>query len=382
MGDVDWFSYLLHPESLHADFGPQSLGARWETPSARREAGAQVLQGLLSANNFRDYVLSAYPAIGDMPGRPGEKYAGPTPPSTPLSPAAGGADTADAEATRRIGQCARFSMSPETGLPSEQLEDVLRGSGLPELSARQDRLLGIADTLTGLVGFGVEDIEGAVHATVRFMYYLHLLESKDAGGSESERQFQYRRWAVRAAYREEEAGLALEVESSLAMDANCRHLKAHADSLDGSDEQTRLDKYRVIYDLGRVLLAQSRFDQALEMFRECQRIDPARGRADRFGLSRRRPAPSVDEYVVACTTIVRSLSPSIEQAATPTGQFDAMSISNQQDARVVPLIESKDYTEAARLCFLSALSHMPADSGAAAGDFTWMLSIHPRLLVH
>ncbi|KAJ1727278.1 hypothetical protein LPJ61_004656 [Coemansia biformis] len=25
---------------------------------------------------------------------------------------------------------------------------------------------------------------------------------------------------------------------------------------------------------------------------------------------------------------------------------------------------------------------MPADSGAAAGDFTWMLSIHPRLLVH
>ncbi|KAJ2768404.1 hypothetical protein IWQ56_002952 [Coemansia nantahalensis] len=383
MGGTDWFTYFLHPERLPADFGPQCADGRWESPEAQHAAAIQVLQGLLSANNFRDYVLSAYPAIGDQPGRSTERYTGPTPPSTPRSPAGGAAAAAaDDRPMQRIGQCARFGMAPETGLPAEPLAAVLRASGLPGLSARQARLLAVASALTGLVGFEVEDVEGAVHATIRFIYYLHMLESGDVGGSASERQFQYRRWTVRAAYREEEAGLSLEVEGGPAMEANCQHLAEYAETLDGADERGRQTRFKVAYDVARVLLAQAKYERALAQFLECQRIDRDRCRADKFGLAWSRPRPSVDEYVAACTTIVQTLAPSAERTATPTGQLDAMHISTQPDARIGPLLESRDYAEAARLCFLAALDHPSAGAGGPAEDFAWMQCIHPQLLAH
>ncbi|KAJ2287345.1 hypothetical protein IWW55_006748, partial [Coemansia sp. RSA 2706] len=114
MDDIDWFSYFLHPESLQHDFGPQSSTPRWATPAERRLAGVHVLKGLLGANNFREFVLSAYPALGDLHGQHLEQYSGPTPPSTPLSPAGGYAGAADSGNLQRIGQCSRFTMAPET----------------------------------------------------------------------------------------------------------------------------------------------------------------------------------------------------------------------------------------------------------------------------
>ncbi|KAJ2715267.1 hypothetical protein H4R19_001293 [Coemansia spiralis] len=384
MTSADWFSYFLHPETLPADFGPQCAAGRWESEEARHAAAIQVLHGLLSANNFRDYVLSAYPAIGDQPGHPAEKYTGPTPPSTPRSPAGGGGrGTASYDGpTQRIGQCARFTMSPSSGLPTEPLATVLKASGLPELSARQVRLLTVACTLTGLVEFEVEDIEGAVHATIRFLYYLHLLESSDEAGSVNERQFQYRRWTVRAAYREEEAGLVLEIENERAIDSNCRHLRTHAATLGGTEERKRQRNFNVSYDLARVHLAQGQYGPALGAFAECRSFDPDRCRTEKFGLTRTRPRPSVDEYMEACRTILETLESPADHTATPTGQFDAMHISAQPDARIAPLIASKDYAEAARLCFLSALDHTVTDGGDPADDFAWLQSIHPRLLAH
>ncbi|KAJ2322838.1 hypothetical protein IWW51_004043, partial [Coemansia sp. RSA 2702] len=251
---------------------------------------------------------------------------------------------------------------------------VLKAQELPPLSARQERLLGVADKLTELIGFDVEDIEASVHATIRFVYYLHLLESSGGKECANEHQFQYRRWTVRAAYREEEVGLTMQVESSAAIDANCAHLKSCIDALDESEPQARLLKFRTTYDLARVFLAQSRFEDALALFRECQRIEPGRCKPDRFALSGRQAKPCIDEYATACATIVQSTRET-EYAETPTGEFGTMSISDQQRSDyITELISEKKYDQALKECLTDALS-----SPESAG-WSWIDSIHPQLL--
>ncbi|KAJ2835296.1 hypothetical protein FBU31_001663, partial [Coemansia sp. 'formosensis'] len=136
MGDVDWFTYFLHPEKLDTDFGQQNNNV------VPREAGVKVLGGLLSTSNFREYVISAYPTLRDAHGQQSsQKYTGPTPPSTPKSPCNGGVGPGDISHISRMGQCSRFSVSPATGLPSDNLAAVLKVNELPEFSARQERLL-------------------------------------------------------------------------------------------------------------------------------------------------------------------------------------------------------------------------------------------------
>ncbi|KAJ2323674.1 hypothetical protein GGI00_005557, partial [Coemansia sp. RSA 2681] len=224
MSDADWFTYFLHPERLDADFGPQSSSSdtpRWSSSNERRAAGVQVLRGLLSSSNFREYIISAYPTLRDAHGQSSQKYAGPTPPSTPKSPSNGGvgASSADVSNISRMAQCSRFSVSPATGLPSDNLAAVLKLNDLPELSARQARLLAAAKQLCSLLRFDVEEVESAVHATIRFMYYLNLLPSDSTGDISSDTRLQIHRWIVRSAYREEDIGLSMEVERTPAMDA-------------------------------------------------------------------------------------------------------------------------------------------------------------------
>ncbi|KAJ2431662.1 hypothetical protein GGF41_000437, partial [Coemansia sp. RSA 2531] len=256
MSDVDWFTYFLHPERLDSDFGQQSDN------TVKREDGVQVLRGLLSTSNFREYVISAYPTLRDAHGQASsQKYSGPTPPSTPKSPSSGVASSGDISHISRMGQCSRFSVSPGTGLPSDSLAAVLKINELPELSTRQERLLMVAKQLGSLLKFDVEEVESAVHATIRFMYYLNLLPFNvgDEGGHiPDDTRFQIHRWIVRSAYREEDIGLSMEVERSKAMDISCRELSAYAAALTESDQPSGNLKFRVTYDLARLYLAQSR----------------------------------------------------------------------------------------------------------------------------
>ncbi|KAJ2610913.1 hypothetical protein H4S08_003411 [Coemansia sp. RSA 1365] len=382
MSSVDWFSYFLHPEKLQSDFGVQSTAPLWTTALERREMGVHVLQGLLGTNNFREFVLSAYPSLGDLHGQQQvtEKYSGPTPPSTPLALGSSIGNEGDINSARRIGQCSRFTMSPKSGLPAESLANVLKSNNLPALSNRQERLLNIADNLTTLIGFEVEEVELAVHATIRFIYYMHLLENSNV----DEHQYQYRRWTVRAAYREEEVGLTMEVEDDPALEINCRQLLSHIQSLDESDSAARLIKFKTSYDLARIYLAQSRFTQALNMFRECQRIDPQKCKPDKFGLQvGQRSKPSVDEYVNACTTIVQPTDTNgsvllfHEKSDTTTPLANA----ERDTTHITALIDAKDYDQALKQNLLVVLDGVDRDS-VAINDFVWMLRIHPRLLGH
>ncbi|KAJ2845474.1 hypothetical protein IWW36_004768, partial [Coemansia brasiliensis] len=375
MSNVDWFTYFLHPETLQQDFGPQITTQKWTTAAERQQAGLQVLQGLLSANNFRDFVISAYPSIGDLHHDTRlEKY---TPPSTPLSPQDGGFK-GETSTSWRVGQCSRFPIDENTGLPSKSLAQTLKDSKLPELTAHQERLLGVADKLTELVRFDVEQIESSVHATIRFMYYLHLLESFENKDTVDEYRFQYRRWCVRSAYREEEVGLSLEVERSTAMESNCTQIEAYADALSESDEHAQSLKFRILYDLARVYLAQSRFEKALQLFNECQRLNPDRCAPKKFALGSSHISGkncSIDEYAAACTTIIQSLR-AADYADTPTNQFNTMSISgkHQQSSKIAGLINDKQFDQALKESLVLALETMKASS-----DCLWIDVVHPRL---
>ncbi|KAJ2417270.1 hypothetical protein GGI10_000330 [Coemansia sp. RSA 2530] len=379
MSGVDWFTYFLHPERLDSEFGSQNRGVE------QREAGVQVLHGLLGTSNFREYVISAYPTLRDAHGQqPSEKYAGPTPPSTPKSPGVG-AGPGDISHVSRMGQCSRFSVSPVSGLPNDSLSAVLRLNELPELSARQERLLKVARQLGLLLRFDVEEVERAVHATIRFMYYLKLLSNN--GGEEGsdvpdDTRFQIHRWIVRSAYREEDIGLTMEVERSKAMDVSCQALSAHAATLDESEDQSRSLKFRVTYDLGRLCLAQSRFSLALARFKECQRIDPARCTRDKFGLAVGRPKPSVDEYADACNTIVQPAQVgTMVVASTPTDQLRSLYISGPPSVPLV-LISASDHLDALGNCLTAALEEIAkgADMELACMSMSWLACIHPPLL--
>ncbi|PIA19705.1 hypothetical protein COEREDRAFT_5517 [Coemansia reversa NRRL 1564] len=380
MSSVDWFSYFLHPGKLQSDFGVQSTAPLWTTALERREMGVHVLQGLLGTNNFREFVLSAYPSLGDLHGQQQvtERYSGPTPPSTPLALGSSIGDGGDINSARRIGQCSRFTMSPESGLPAESLATVLKSNNLPALSNRQERLLNIADNLTTLIGFEVEEVELAVHATIRFIYYMHLLENSNVG----EHQYQYRRWTVRAAYREEEVGLTMEVGDDPALEFNCNQLLSHIQSLDESDSAARLIKFKTSYDLARIYLAQSHFTQALNMFRECQRIDPQRCKPDKFGLQvGQRSKPSVDEYVDACTTIVQPTDTNglVQSLQDKSDTTTSLATAERDTKHITALIDARDYDQALKQNLLVVLDGADWDS-VAINSFVWMLRIHPRLL--
>ncbi|KAJ1868668.1 hypothetical protein LPJ55_005840 [Coemansia sp. RSA 990] len=350
MSDIDWFTYFLHPESLK-DF--ELTSQKWTVAAERQQAGLQVLQGLLCANNFRDFVTSAYPSIGDLHRHDTLKS---TPPSTPLSSQDGGFA---GETLWRVGQCSRFEMDETTGLPKKTLSQTLKDNSLPELTAHQKRILGIASKLTELVGFDVEQIEANVHATIRFIYYLHLLESLANTDNIDEHRFQYRRWCIRSAYREEEVGLSLEVESSPAMESNCTHVKAYADALNGSDENAQ--KFRILYDLARVYLAQSRFEDALQLFNECQRLDPEQCAPKKFAVGGNHSS-SIDEYAAACTKITQSLR------SADTEQFSTMSLSDQH--KIAGLIRDKQFDQALK----ESLTVETMDG------CLWIDAIHPHLL--
>ncbi|KAJ2016030.1 hypothetical protein GGI14_003900 [Coemansia sp. S680] len=380
MSDVDWFTYFLHPERLDSDFGQQSDN------TVKREDGVQVLRGLLSTSNFREYVISAYPTLRDAHGQASsQKYLGPTPPSTPKSPGSGVASSGDISHISRMGQCSRFSVSPGTGLPSDNLAAVLKLNELPELSTRQERLLMVAKQLGSLLKFDVEEVESAVHATIRFMYYLNLLPFNvgDEGGHiPDDTRFQIHRWIVRSAYREEDIGLSMEVERSKAMDISCRELSAYAAALTESDQSSGNLKFRVTYDLARLYLAQSRFTLALARFKECQRIDPSRCSRNKFGLAVGRPKPSVDEYAEACATIVQpaEVGPRIA-TSTPTDQLRNMYISGPQSASLV-LVSATDYLRAMVHCLTTALDDVTksTDSELAFMSMSWLACVHPPLL--
>ncbi|KAJ1884076.1 hypothetical protein LPJ81_007152, partial [Coemansia sp. IMI 209127] len=183
-------------------------------------------------------------------------------------------------------------------------------------------------------------------------------------------------------YREEEAGLALDVPRGTGIDVNCDKLKAYADSLDVQDAQARETRFCVAYDLARVYLAQNRFDAALKMFRECQAVDPMRCRPDRFALAVGRTRTSVDEYVNACAGIVRSMAElegPKEGAGTPVGEFGTMSISpppfHGSYSRAVSLIAEGRHDDALKQCLVEAL--------ACTGDgFAWVALVHPLVLDH
>ncbi|KAJ2507591.1 hypothetical protein IWW47_001037, partial [Coemansia sp. RSA 2052] len=392
MSDADWFTYFLHPERLDADFGPQSSSSsdtpRWSSSNERRAAGVQVLRGLLSSSNFREYIISAYPTLRDAHGQSSQKYAGPTPPSTPKSPSNGGvgAGSADVSNISRMAQCSRFSVSPATGLPSDNLAAVLKLNDLPELSARRARLLAAAKQLCSLLRFDVEEVESAVHATIRFMYYLNLLPLDSTSDISSDTRFQIHRWIVRSAYREEDIGLSMEVERTPAMDASCQELAVFAEALDEADQQLRSLKFRVAYDVARLYLAQSRFSLALDRFRECQRIDPARCMRDKFKLAVGRPKPSVDEYATACATIVQSLTVAVDPrmaTSTPTDQLRNMYISGPAGTRAAPVLTSEsDYLRALEHCLTAALEAVSSctDASLACNNLSWLACVHPPLI--
>ncbi|KAJ1884074.1 hypothetical protein LPJ66_010787, partial [Kickxella alabastrina] len=225
---VDWFPYFLHPERVQQDF---PTGQAHTLSDEQRLAAVDILQGLFSSSNFREYIISAYPGLRDGPGATSGKYLGPTPPSTPTSDSF--LDTTQAAAAgeggrslRRHGQCSAV-VTDDAGMPAESLGAALQRAGMAALSQRQERLLMVAHRLSLAVGFfSAEEVERAVHATLRFVYYMHVLENT-AEGKEAQRRAElgFRRWWVRAAYREEEAGLALEVERSARMDAHLRALQ-------------------------------------------------------------------------------------------------------------------------------------------------------------
>ncbi|KAJ2827551.1 hypothetical protein GGI24_002615 [Coemansia furcata] len=282
-----------------------------------------------------------------------------------------------------MGQCSRFSVSPATGLPSDSLAAVLKVNELPEFSARQERLLKVAKQLSSLLTFDVEEVETAVHATIRFIYYLNLLPDSagDAGGDVSdETRFQIHRWIVRSAYREEDIGLSMEVERSKAMDASCHELSTYAAALNESDQQSRSLKFRVAYDLARLYLAQSRFALALGRFKECQRIDPTRCTRNKFGLAAGRPKPSVDEYAAACATIVQPIDVGPRIAtSTPTAQLQNMHISGPLSTPPV-LVSAGDYLRAMEHCLTAALEDVMKSSGRAFTSMSWLVCVHPPLL--
>ncbi|KAI9505257.1 hypothetical protein GGI25_002174 [Coemansia spiralis] len=360
-GDIDWFTYYLHPETLQQDFDLQSPTQRWaQVPQERREAGVKILHGLLGTSHFREYIISAYPMLS---GSQSHKYTGPTPPSTPRSPLDD--SMVDISSAGRIGQCSRFAMSADTGLPRESLATVLKENELPELSTKQKRLLMVASVLTELVGFDVENVESAVHSAIRFIYYMFLLESNR---SMDDVQFQYRRWMIRAAYREEDKGLSMAVDMDAGLEINCSRLKAHMDSLDETNTEARLLRYRVAYDLARVYLAQMRVAEALAMFRECRRVDPDRCRPNRFRLAG-RSCPSVDEYIAACSAIVGPQDNTEGMVDTPTGEFGTMSISSKGSA----LLSEGKHELAMQQCLVEALS--------SDGDgLSCLFCVHPMLL--
>ncbi|KAJ2741953.1 hypothetical protein GGI20_004820 [Coemansia sp. BCRC 34301] len=395
MSDVDWFTYFLHPERLGTDFGPQGSSSggggggggtlRWSSSNEQRAAGVQVLRGLLSPSNFREYIISAYPTLRDAHGQPSQKYTGPTPPSTPKSPGNGTANSADVSHISRMAQCSRFGVSPATGLPSDSLSAVLSANDLPELSARQERLLAVSKQLNSLLQFDVEEVESAVHATIRFIYYLSMVPD-GAGNIPSDVRFQVHRWIVRSAYREEDIGLSMEVERTPAMDASCQELSVFSATLDESDEHLRSLKFRVAYDLARVYLAQSRVSLALEKFGECQRIDPARCVRDKFALAAGKPRPSVNEYAAACTAITQSLSVELDPrlaTSTPTDQLRNMYISGSTGSNAPPVLASEsDYLRALEHCLTAALEAVSrcANSSTACSSLLWLACIHPPLL--
>ncbi|KAJ2371730.1 hypothetical protein GGI05_007768, partial [Coemansia sp. RSA 2603] len=198
------------------------------------------------------------------------------------------------------------------------------------LTARQLRLLDVAAALDALVHFRVEEIESAVHATLRFMFFLHVLAQPHAQ-SAANTVAQYRRWTVRAAYREEEIGLTLSVDTQSApgLAANAKALEQYAAS-EGCAVVAG-ERFAVAYDLARLALAQGRYARALELFAECQALDADKCRAQRFVVGAAQP--SVDEYAAACGVIVGAGDDGVEMnvpddaAATPTGQFGGLRIS-------------------------------------------------------
>ncbi|KAJ2556089.1 hypothetical protein EV175_002121 [Coemansia sp. RSA 1933] len=365
---VDWFTYYLHPERLHQDFDGQNTTQPWgHVAKERHAAGVKVLQGLFGTGHFQEYIISAYPELSK-----GTTYTGPTPPSTPHETSIG-----EVGSVGRVGQCARFGMASDTGLPSNPLTSVLRANELPELSTKQRRLLSMATTLTNLVGFTVEDIEGAVHAAVRFVYYLYLLENSN-GAASDEHRFQYRRWTVRAAYREEEAGMIMCVERGTGIDVNCKQLKTHMGLLATTNAQAKDERFRVAYDLGRVYLAQQRVDEALGMFRECQVLDPGRCRKQRFGLTSGNP--SIDEYAEACAVISGAGGSGEVRSGTPVGEFGTMSISPP-----LPMIHSIHWPQASMMTqnrYDDALRQCVADVLASDGMSAWLSAVHPRVMDH
>ncbi|KAJ1643225.1 hypothetical protein LPJ64_004988 [Coemansia asiatica] len=375
---VDWFPYFLHPERLQSDFSTtqNSAGVLWTAGSKeQRDAGVQVLHGILGSSNFKEHIISSYPTLREPPSQQHRQhhqhhkqhttdqsgYSGPTPPSTP-TPEAMARGTGDLGGLRRVGQCSQFSLD-SSGMPNQSLSEALRAGGLPELTAKQERLLNMAATLTELLDFSVEEIERAVHATLRFIYFLYMLEyNRDKTENVKEAvRLSFSRWVVRAAYREEEIGLSLDAECSAGMDANSDIMCRYAEGLDGDSEL----QFRLFYDLARLSLAQSRFGLALKYFKTCQSIDPDRCRPSRLTLSSSvgQTRPCIDEYVVACSKITAGVD--AMQADTPTGMFDSMRISRatKLEGSVDPVKES---VAGAMAC---------EDPG-----FGWLLAVHPLLL--
>ncbi|KAJ2706967.1 hypothetical protein FB645_001108 [Coemansia sp. IMI 203386] len=390
---VDWFPYFLHPERLQQDFSTaqESSGALWTAGSKeQRDAGIQVLHGLLGSSNFKEHIISSYPTLREPPsqlhqhqhhqhrssqqqkqqqqqheqhplGTDQSGYSGPTPPSTP-TPESMANGSNDISGFRRVGQCSQFTLDGD-GMPNQSLAEILKADGQSELTSKQERLLGLAATLTELLDFSVEEIERAVHATLRFIYYLYMLEhSKEKPESIREAvKLSYSRWIVRAAYREEEIGLSMDAECSAGMDANSRVIYRYAQGLGNGNKL----KFRLFYDLARLCLAQSRFSQALSYFKTCQSIDPEKCKPSRLTTNSRvgQIQPCVDEYVAACSKI--SGCADSMQADTPTGMFDSMRISRaaQPEGISDPVRES-------------VAKAMACDGP----EFSWLLTMHPSLL--
>ncbi|KAJ1844759.1 hypothetical protein LPJ73_005064, partial [Coemansia sp. RSA 2703] len=273
----DWFPYFLHPERLQEEFG-----GNHDVSAAQRTAAVDVLRGLLGSSNFRAHILSSYPSLRQPANHHDQaQYTGPTPPSTPrMQPAdaLGAGDPAAAvHSVRRVGQCTYFTMDAQ-GMPNETLSQALQTHAHGELTARQLRLLDVAAALDALMHFSVEEIESAVHATLRFMFFLHVLAQPHAQ-SAANTVAQYRRWTVRAAYREEEIGLTLSVDTQSApgLAANAKALEQYAAS-EGCAVVAG-ERFAVAYDLARLALAQGRYARALELFAECQALDADKCRA-------------------------------------------------------------------------------------------------------
>ncbi|KAJ2718731.1 hypothetical protein GGI07_005615 [Coemansia sp. Benny D115] len=201
-------------------------------------------------------------------------------------------------------------------MPHQTLAEALLQSGLAELTTKQRRILGLVVELSALLEFTNEEVEASVHSSLRFMYYLSLLESGQEGA-----EIAYRRWTVRSMYREEELGISTVIGHS--MDGSIPVLEEYAGNLPPGDL-----KYGICYDLARYLFGQLRVARALVFFRKCQEINPARCKPDMFALPSNRARPSVDEYVAACEAILQPAE--VDVADTPTGLFGGLSISQSE----------------------------------------------------